>query len=141
MKRASAIRWTVLPRWTFDGPPQARCVEPPRSGNDRAAGRIGARRESEGCSVRPCDDPGVEPCGVGALAAANDERPPTRRLHIGFLAPSRDHVDEFWRVGTAAGFREDGAPGPRPEYSEDYYGAFLLDPDGNNIEVVNHNRG
>jgi hypothetical protein len=67
--------------------------------------------------------------GDFSLAAANDERPPTRRLHIGFLAPSRDHVDEFWRVGTAAGFRDDGAPGPRPEYSEDYDGAFLLDPD------------
>ncbi len=62
----------------------------------------------------------------------------TRRLHIGFFAPSREHVDEFWRVGTAAGYPDDGAPGPRPQYSESYYGAFLLDPDGNSAEAVHH---
>jgi catechol 2,3-dioxygenase-like lactoylglutathione lyase family enzyme len=64
--------------------------------------------------------------------------PVTRRLHVGFAAPSRAVVDEFWRAGTAAGYREDGAPGPRPEYRDDYYGAFLLDPDGNSIEAVHH---
>jgi hypothetical protein len=47
-------------------------------------------------------------------------------------------VDEFWRVGTAAGYRDDGVPGPRPQYRADYYGAFLLDPDGNSIEAVHH---
>jgi catechol 2,3-dioxygenase-like lactoylglutathione lyase family enzyme len=62
----------------------------------------------------------------------------TRRLHIGFFAPSRAHVDEFWRVGTEAGYRDDGAPGPRPQYSDDYYGGFLLDPDGNSAEAVHH---
>jgi catechol 2,3-dioxygenase-like lactoylglutathione lyase family enzyme len=62
----------------------------------------------------------------------------TRRLHVGLAAPSREHVDEFWRTGTAAGFRDDGAPGPRPQYSDSYYGAFLLDPDGNSIEAVHH---
>jgi catechol 2,3-dioxygenase-like lactoylglutathione lyase family enzyme len=62
----------------------------------------------------------------------------TRRLHIGFVGPSRAHVDEFWRVGTDAGYREDGAPGPRPQYRKDYYGAFLLDPDGNSAEAVHH---
>jgi catechol 2,3-dioxygenase-like lactoylglutathione lyase family enzyme len=40
----------------------------------------------------------------------------------------------------AAGYRDDGAPRPRPQYRPDYYAAFLLDPDGNNIEAVNHNR-
>jgi catechol 2,3-dioxygenase-like lactoylglutathione lyase family enzyme len=73
-----------------------------------------------------------------SLAAATDEKPVTRRLHVAFVAPSRAHVDEFWRVGTAAGYRDDGAPGPRPQYSEDYYGAFLLDPDGNSAEAVHH---
>ena len=72
------------------------------------------------------------------LAAASDDRPVTRRLHIGFAAPSRAHVDEFWRVGTAAGYRDDGAPGPRPQYTESYYGAFLLDPDGLSAEAVHH---
>jgi catechol 2,3-dioxygenase-like lactoylglutathione lyase family enzyme len=75
-----------------------------------------------------------------SLAQATDDAPPTRRLHVGFTAPSRERVDEFWRAGTAAGFRDDGPPGPRPQYGDSYYGAFLLDPDGNNIELVNHDR-
>ncbi|HEX8854591.1 MAG TPA: VOC family protein [Thermoleophilaceae bacterium] len=73
-----------------------------------------------------------------SLAQASGERPITRGLHIGFTAPSREHVDEFWEVGMAAGLRDDGEPGPRPEYRYDYYGAFLLDPDGNSIEAVHH---
>ena len=73
-----------------------------------------------------------------SLAGATSDRPLTRRLHVGFFAPSRARVDEFWRVGTEAGYRDDGAPGPRPEYSPDYYGAFLLDPDGNSAEAVHH---
>ena len=75
-----------------------------------------------------------------SLAPARSENPVTRRLHLGFFAPSRAHVDEFWRVGTEAGYRDDGAPGPRPQYSPDYYGAFLLDPDGNSAEAVHHGR-
>ena len=78
--------------------------------------------------------------GDFALAPASAERPVTRRLHIGFVAPSREQVDEFWRVGTEAGYRDNGPPGERPGYHPGYYGAFVLDPDGNNIEVVNHNR-
>lgn len=70
------------------------------------------------------------------LARVSAEHPATRRLHIGFAAPSRAHVDEFWHVGCAAGYRDDGAPGPRPQYSPDYYGSFLLDPDGNSTEAV-----
>jgi catechol 2,3-dioxygenase-like lactoylglutathione lyase family enzyme len=70
------------------------------------------------------------------ISGASSAHPLTRHLHIGFVAPSREHVDEFWRVGTEAGYRDDGPPGPRPQYSEDYYGAFLLDPDGNSTEAV-----
>jgi catechol 2,3-dioxygenase-like lactoylglutathione lyase family enzyme len=73
-----------------------------------------------------------------SLGQATDEKPVTRRLHIAFGAPTRGHVDEFWRVGTEAGYRDNGAPGPRPQYSGDYYGAFLLDPDGNSAEAVHH---
>jgi len=73
-----------------------------------------------------------------SLAAADDEHPVTRRLHVAFVAPSRAQVDEFWRVGTEAGYRSDGAPGPRPQYRDDYYGAFLLDPDGSSAEAVHH---
>jgi catechol 2,3-dioxygenase-like lactoylglutathione lyase family enzyme len=63
---------------------------------------------------------------------------PTRRLHVGFAAPSRGHVDRFWQAGVRAGYRDDGGPGPRPEYGDDYYGGFLLDPDGNSAEAVHH---
>lgn len=73
-----------------------------------------------------------------SLAAAGEEAPRTTRLHIGFVAPSREHVDDFWRAGTEAGYRDDGPPGPRPQYRDDYYGAFLLDPDGNSAEAVHH---
>ena len=75
-----------------------------------------------------------------SLAAADDENPVTRRLHIGFAAPSREHVDRFWQAGTAAGYESDGEPGLRPQYSDDYYGAFLLDPDGNSVEAVHADR-
>ena len=74
-----------------------------------------------------------------SLAHADDGHPVTRRLHTGFVAPSREHVDEFWRVGTEAGYRNDGEPGPRSQYGGDYYGSFLLDPDGNSAEAVHHN--
>jgi catechol 2,3-dioxygenase-like lactoylglutathione lyase family enzyme len=73
-----------------------------------------------------------------SLAEADGEHPVTRGLHIAFVAPSREHVDRFWRTGTGAGYRDDGAPGPRPQYSAEYYGAFLLDPDGNSAEAVHH---
>ena len=71
-----------------------------------------------------------------SLATADGSNDVTRRLHIAFVSPSRAHADEFWRAGTAAGYRDDGAPGPRPHYGDDYYGAFLLDPDGNSAEAV-----
>lgn len=73
-----------------------------------------------------------------SLTGADAANPPTRRLHVGFVAPTRDHVDAFWRAGTEAGHPDDGGPGPRPEYGGDYYGAFLLDPDGNSAEAVHH---
>jgi catechol 2,3-dioxygenase-like lactoylglutathione lyase family enzyme len=72
------------------------------------------------------------------LAVADDGRPATRHLHVAFVAPSRDHVDEFWRAGTDAGYGDDGAPGERPQYTPGYYGAFLRDPDGNSVEAVHH---
>ena len=76
--------------------------------------------------------------GQFSLAQADEEHPVTRHLHMGFGAASNELVDAFWRAGTDAGHREDGAPGPRPQYAEDYYGAFLLDPDGNSAEAVHH---
>src|SRR3954454_11798423 len=74
--------------------------------------------------------------GDFSLATADDRNRVTRRLHIGFVAPSRVHVDAFWQAGVGAAYRSDGEPGPRPEYSPDYYGGFLLDPDGNSAQAV-----
>jgi catechol 2,3-dioxygenase-like lactoylglutathione lyase family enzyme len=73
-----------------------------------------------------------------SLTAATAWSPVTRGLHIGFGTSSRERVDEFWQVGTSAGYESDGEPGPRPEYSQEYYGGFLLDPDGNSVEAVHH---
>jgi catechol 2,3-dioxygenase-like lactoylglutathione lyase family enzyme len=73
-----------------------------------------------------------------SLAQESAERPATRRLHVGFVASDRAHVDAFWEAGVAAGYASDGAPGLRPEYGPDYYGGFLLDPDGNSAEAVHH---
>lgn len=56
--------------------------------------------------------------------------------HIAFAAELRSQVDEFYRQGLAHGGRDAGAPGLRPEYDANYYGAFLLDPDGNKVEAV-----
>jgi len=73
-----------------------------------------------------------------SIAAARPDRPVTRRTHVALAARSTEQVDAFWRAATEAGFRDNGAPGPRPRYHEGYYGAFVLDPSGNNIEAVNH---
>jgi catechol 2,3-dioxygenase-like lactoylglutathione lyase family enzyme len=73
-----------------------------------------------------------------SLTHADEANPLTRRLHVGFAAPSREHVDAFWRAGTQAGYVDDGPPGPRPQYGGDYYGSFLLDPDGNSAEAAHH---
>jgi catechol 2,3-dioxygenase-like lactoylglutathione lyase family enzyme len=61
----------------------------------------------------------------------------TGRVHLAFQAPSHAVVDEFHRVGLAHGAPSNGAPGTRP-YHPGYYAAFLLDPDGNNVEAVYH---
>ncbi len=61
-------------------------------------------------------------------------------LHLGFVARSREEVDAFHRAGIGAGYRDNGPPGVRERYSAPeaglYYAAFLLDPDGNNVEAV-----
>jgi len=61
----------------------------------------------------------------------------TGRVHLAFQAPSPSVVDAFHQAALAHGGRDNGAPGKRP-YHPDYYAAFVLDPDGNNIEVVHH---
>jgi catechol 2,3-dioxygenase-like lactoylglutathione lyase family enzyme len=75
------------------------------------------------------------------IVGADASHPVTRALHVAFAAPSREHVDAFWRAGVDAGHESDGEPGPRPQYDPGYYGAFLLDPDGNSVEAVHGHRG
>lgn len=59
-------------------------------------------------------------------------------LHVSFTAKDRATVDAFYRAGLAAGGRDNGAPGVRAHYHPSYYGAFVLDPDGHNVEAVCH---
>ncbi|WP_181338227.1 VOC family protein [Hyphomicrobium methylovorum] len=60
------------------------------------------------------------------------------RLHVAFAALDREQVQEFYDAALAAGGRDNGAPGLRPHYHANYYGGFVLDPDGHNIEAVTH---
>jgi len=85
--------------------------------------------------------------GHGAHAGFGDSRPdfwigtgkpPTTSFHIAFGVTSRAQVDAFYKAAIEAGGRDNGKPGLRPEYHETYYGAFVLDPDGNNVEAVCH---
>ncbi|MEI9981952.1 MAG: VOC family protein [Aliidongia sp.] len=57
-------------------------------------------------------------------------------FHLAFTATSQAAVDAFYQAALAAGGKDNGPPGPRPQYRPDYYGAFVLDPDGNNMEAV-----
>lgn len=63
---------------------------------------------------------------------------PKERVHVAFVAKGRADVRAFYDAAIAAGGKDNGAPGVRPQYHEHYYGAFVLDPDGHNIEVVCH---
>jgi catechol 2,3-dioxygenase-like lactoylglutathione lyase family enzyme len=65
-------------------------------------------------------------------------RPVSGPTHVAMASPDRATVDAFHAAGLAAGGPDNGPPGPRPHYHEHYYGAFVLDPDGNNLEAVCH---
>jgi catechol 2,3-dioxygenase-like lactoylglutathione lyase family enzyme len=92
---------------------------------------------------------GLEPSYAGAdmvgwddwwIGPTDSDHRVTRGLHVGFRAPDRAAVDAFWQAGIDDGYPDDGAPGPRTVYGPDYYGAFLLDPDGNSVEAVHTGR-
>jgi catechol 2,3-dioxygenase-like lactoylglutathione lyase family enzyme len=93
--------------------------------------------------LEPLGIPPIWQTDVGAQFANlvfSADREPSAPVHIAFVADSREQVDAFHRAGIEAGYRDNGAPGVREQYSSDeggrYYAAFLLDPDGNNIEAV-----
>jgi catechol 2,3-dioxygenase-like lactoylglutathione lyase family enzyme len=75
-----------------------------------------------------------------SFTLVRDERPLTEHVHLAFPAEANATVEAFHTAALAAGYEDNGAPGERPMYHPGYYGAFALDPDGNNVEVVNHNR-
>jgi len=78
---------------------------------------------------------GVAPKADFWLAGGTPNKPP---IHVAFRVDSRALVDAFYAAAIAAGGRDNGKPGVRPHYHAEYYGAFVLDPDGHNIEAVYH---
>ena len=98
--------------------------------------------ESLGVGVASEGSPtyGVELCPpdgkVSLCLYQTDEKP--AHLHLAFKAEKRQQVEAFYRAALAAGAKDNGAPGLRPRYHADYYAAFVIDPDGHNIEVVCH---
>lgn len=69
---------------------------------------------------------------------AENQAANTPPVHVAFRADTRALVDAFYKAALAAGGRDNGPPGPRPHYHQNYYGAFVLDPDGHNVEAVCH---
>jgi catechol 2,3-dioxygenase-like lactoylglutathione lyase family enzyme len=85
-------------------------------------------------------DQGHEVLGYGSLPDPvfwiRNGKSPIEKLHVAFAAPTREAVDDFHRAALNIGGMCNGPPGLRPWYADNYYAAFILDPDGNNIEAV-----
>lgn len=86
-------------------------------------------------SITP--EEGADPGGGFWLTVGT---PYTPRVHLAFHAKNKEAVDAFWHAALKAGATDNGAPGYRPQYHPGYYAAFVLDPDGYNIEAVFHER-
>lgn len=85
---------------------------------------------------RDASGAGLGPSGAPALWLHRTEGASGRGAHVAFRAGSRAAVAEFHAAALAAGGRDNGAPGPRPDYGPTYFAAFVIDPDGNNCEAV-----
>ena len=79
---------------------------------------------------------GLGPPGAPALWLYRAEGQPASSAHVAFIAPGRKSVERFHAAGLEAGGRDNGPPGLRADYGPKYYAAFLVDPDGNNVEAV-----
>jgi predicted lactoylglutathione lyase len=75
---------------------------------------------------------------TGCRSSGSARALPQSHVHVAFAAQNRAEVDAFYRAAMEAGATDNGLPGLRPEYHANYYSAFVLDPDGNNIEAVCH---
>jgi catechol 2,3-dioxygenase-like lactoylglutathione lyase family enzyme len=95
----------------------------------KALGHVLASRDDSGAGLGPKGEPALWLYAAGKGAAGPG-------LHVAFRANDRAAVDRFHRAGLEAGGRDNGKPGLRADYSPTYYAAFLLDPDGNNVEAV-----
>ncbi|MFC5499844.1 VOC family protein [Caenimonas terrae] len=80
---------------------------------------------------------GIGPPGKPALWLSQTSDKPAP-LHLAFRAADRPQVDAFYRAALEAGGKDNGPPGLRPQYHPDYYGAFVIGPDGHNVEAVCH---
>jgi catechol 2,3-dioxygenase-like lactoylglutathione lyase family enzyme len=104
-----------------------------RSFFEQALGQLGF------APVVELEDPPVIAFGLPAMPQFwIHQGKPAADVHVAFHAEDRERVDAFHAAGLCAGGRDNGAPGPRPHYHPGYYAAYLLDPDGNNIEAVCH---
>ena len=83
---------------------------------------------------------GIELCRPGSNASLCIRRIEEKatHLHLAFAAENRRQVEEFYRAALEAGGKDHGAPGLRPQYHENYYAAFVIGPDGHNVEAVCH---
>ena len=103
-----------------------------------ALGPLGIAVVSEGAPSY-----GVELCAKGETSSLclyqTDEKP--AHLHLAFTAQTRQQVEAFYRAALQTGATDNGAPGLRPHYHANYYAAFVIGPDGHNIEVVCHEPG
>ena len=101
----------------------------------KALGPLGVAVVSEGVPSY-----GIELCQPGATVSLclfqTDEKP--AHLHVAFQAQSRQQVEAFYRAALEAGGKDNGAPGLRPNYHANYYAAFVIGPDGHNLEAVCH---
>lgn len=73
------------------------------------------------------------------ISAPHEGKEPSARAHVAITVDSKEKVHVFYEMAIALGWKDNGAPGPRPEYTETYYGAFVIDQDGNNLEAVAFN--
>ncbi len=107
---------------------------------DAALGTLGYSRQAEFVADWDCEFPTRRACAYGrdghtAFWVIETKQSYTPR-HVAFTAKDRAAVQAFYDASVEAGGRDNGAPGPRPIYGEHYYGGFVFDPDGNNVEAV-----
>jgi catechol 2,3-dioxygenase-like lactoylglutathione lyase family enzyme len=86
------------------------------------------------------DDWGISFGPPGSEDVAIAEGEPSGPIHLALSAPDRETVDRFYDAALSGGGRDNGPPGERPQYHPGYYAAYVLDPDGNNVEAVFHGR-